>query len=163
LSRATSDLSTIRRFFGFGAIFLVVSSLQITTVLLLLLTLYWQLGIVVAVTMTPVAWLAKRFGNRYGDISRRMQDQTGDLGTLLDFLPNLTMAAVVLLGVLAVARGRLSLGALVAFTSLLVLLQWPVIDLGWILSVAQEAATAAQRIYEVFDEAPLVADRPGAS
>ena len=211
LSRATSDLSTIRRFFGFGAIFLVVNALQVTTVLILLLTLYWPLGLVVAVTMTPVAWLGKRFGNIYGDISRRMQDQQGDLATLveeaatgirvvkafgrgplmqarfgrsartlqgtamegvrlrarlwtlLELIPNLTMAIVVLIGAIAVAHGSLSLGAFVAFTSLLVLLQWPVIDLGWILSVAQEAATAAERIYEVFDEPPIVLDRPNAA
>src|SRR5438876_445875 len=84
LSRATTDLSTIRRFFGFGAIYLVVNALQVTTVLILLLTLYWPLGVVVAVTMTPVAWLGKRFGNVYGDISRRMQDQQGDLATLVE-------------------------------------------------------------------------------
>ncbi len=211
LSRATTDLSTIRRFFGFGAIFLVVNTLQVAVVLVLLLTLYWPLGLVVAVTMTPVAWLGKRFGNGYSEVSRRMQDQQGDLATqveeaatgiravksfgrgpllqarfgagartlqatalegvtlrarlwtLLDLLPNLTMAVVVLFAVLAVGHGTMSLGSLVAFTSLLVLLQWPVIDLGWILSIAQEAATAAERIYEVFDEAPLVQDRPGAA
>ena len=211
LSRATSDLSTIRRFFGFGAIFMVVNTAQVITVIILLLILYWPLGVVVAVTMAPVAWLGKRFGNKYADVSRRMQDQQGDLATLveesatgirvvkafgrgpllqarfgaasrrlqatslegvrmrarlwtlLDLLPNLTLALVVALGALAVAHGSMSLGALVAFTSLLVLLQWPVIDLGWILSVAQEAATAAERIYEIFDEAPLVADRPGAA
>src|SRR5207249_668104 len=107
---------------------------------------------------------------RFGASARTLQGTAlegvrvrASLWTLLDFLPNLTMAVVVLLGVLAVAHGSMSLGALVAFTSLLVLLQWPVIDFGWILSVAQEAATAAQRIYEVFDEAPLVADHPGAS
>jgi ATP-binding cassette subfamily B protein len=211
LSRATTDLSTIRRFFGFGAIFLVVNALQVAVVLVLLLTLYWPLAVVVAVTMTPVAWLGKRFGNGYSEVSRRMQDQQGDLATLveeaatgiravksfgrgpllrtrfgvaartlqgtalegvtlrarlwtlLDLLPNLTMAVVVLLGVSAVAHGAMSLGSMVAFTSLLVLLQWPVVDLGWILSVAQEAATAAERIYEVFDEAPLVLDRPDAA
>jgi ATP-binding cassette subfamily B protein len=211
LSRATSDLSTIRRFFGFGAIFLVVNTLQVITVFILLVALYWPLGVVVAVTMTPAGWLGKRFGNLYGDVSRRMQDQQGDLATqveeaatgirvikafgrgpllqrrfgaaartlqstsldgvrmrarlwsLLDLIPNLTMALVVLLGVVAVAHGSMSLGSMVAFTSLLVLLQWPVIDLGWILAVAQEAATAADRIYEVFDEAPLVTDRPNAA
>jgi ATP-binding cassette subfamily B protein len=56
----------------------------------------------------------------------------------------------------------MSIGAMVAFTSMLVLLQWPVIDLGWILAMSQEAATAAERIYEVFDEPPVIRDPPGA-
>src|SRR5439155_15584343 len=81
---------------------------------------------------------------------------------LLELIPNLTMAVVVLLGAVAVAHGSISLGELVAFAALLVLLQWPVIDLGWILALAQEAATAAERVYEVFDEPLAVADRPGA-
>src|SRR5207302_9075756 len=77
-------------------------------------------------------------------------------------IPNLMMALVVLLGAAAVAHGALSLGGLVAFTAMLVLLQWPVIDLGWILALAQEAATAAERRYEVFDEPLVVTDAPGA-
>jgi ATP-binding cassette subfamily B protein len=52
----------------------------------------------------------------------------------------------------------MSLGGLFAFTSLLVLLQWPVIDIGWILAMGHEAATAADRITEVFDTVPSVQD-----
>jgi ATP-binding cassette subfamily B protein len=210
LSRATTDLSTIRRFLGFGAIFLVINALQCLTVVILLMTLDLRLGIIVAVTMVPVAWLGKRFGTGYARVSRRVQDQQGDLATLveeaatgirvikafgrgpllqdrfghaarhlqssalesvrlrarfwslLELIPNLTMALVILLGVTAAAHGRMSLGGLVAFISLVVMLQWPVIDLGWILALAQESATAADRIYEVFDETLFVTDRPGA-
>ena len=210
LSRATTDLSAIRRFFGFGAIFMVVNAVQVTTVIVVLIVLNAPLGILVGVTMVPVGWLGKRFGTGYADVSRRVQDQQGDLATLveesatgirvtkafgrgpllqgrfgraartlrasslemvrlragfwslLELFPQLTMAAVVLVGVEGVGHGSLSLGALVAFTAMLVLLQWPVIDLGWILALAQEAATAAERIYEVFDEPRAVADRPGA-
>jgi ATP-binding cassette subfamily B protein len=70
------------------------------------------------------------------------------------------MALVVLVGGYAVAHGELSLGALVAFTTLLVLLQWPIIDIGWILAMAHEAATAADRFYEVLDTVPAVTDPP---
>src|SRR5205823_5301172 len=159
-------------FFGFGAIFLVVNALQCLTVVALLVNLYWPLGLLVAVTMVPVAWLGKRFGTGYARVSRRVQDQQGDLATLveesatgirvtkafgrgpllqrrfaesarrlrgsslemvrlrarfwslLELFPSLTMAALVLIGSIEVAHGRLSLGALVAFTSMLVLLQW---------------------------------------
>ncbi|MGN6473914.1 MAG: ABC transporter ATP-binding protein [Mycobacteriales bacterium] len=210
LSRATSDLSTIRRFFGFGAIYLVVNSMQYVAVLALLIATYWPLGVVVAASTIPVIALARSFGERYAVVSRRLQDQQGDLATLaeesatgirvtkafgrapwltsrylsmaeqvrgtqlemvgfvawfwslLQLIPNLTMAIVILVGVLAVAHGAMTLGALVAFVTLLVLLQWPVIDIGWILAMAEEAATAAVRVTEVLDTMPAIADRPHA-
>jgi ATP-binding cassette subfamily B protein len=210
LSRATSDLGTIRRFLGFGAIFLVVDSLQYLVVMALLFATYLPLGAVALVTTLPVIWLSKAFGARYSVISRQVQDQQGDLATLVEeaasgmrvvkafgraprmqeqygvaarllrgssielvklrgrfwgwltLVPNISMAASVLVGGLAVAHGSLSLGALVAFTTLLFLLQFPIIDLGWILSMAQQAATAADRVLEVFDASLTIDDRPGA-
>jgi ATP-binding cassette subfamily B protein len=210
LSRATSDLGAIRRFLGFGAIFFIVDALQYLAVMGLLIGTYPPLGAVAVITTLPVIWLAKRFGASYSRISRRVQDQQGDLATLteeaasgirvvkafgrgplmqdrfgasartlrgsalemvqlrarfwglLTLVPNISMALAVLVGGIAVAHGSLSLGALVAFTTLLVLLQFPIIDLGWILSMAQEAATAADRVYEIFDAAMSVDDRPGA-
>jgi ATP-binding cassette subfamily B protein len=210
LSRTTTDLGTIRRFLGFGAIFFIVDGLQYLAVMSLLIATYVPLGIVAVVTTLPVIWLARKFGAGYSQISRRVQDQQGDLATLteeaatgmrvvkafgrgplmqdrfgvsarvlrgsalemvqlrarfwgwLTLVPNVTMAAAVLVGGLAVARGALSVGALVAFTTLLVLVQFPIIDLGWILSMAQEAATAADRVCEIFDAAMVVDDRPTA-
>jgi len=210
LSRSTTDLGTIRRFLGFGAIFFVVDGLQYLAVMALLIGTYAPLGAIAVLTTLPVIWLGKRFGAEYARISRRVQDQQGDLATLteeaatgmrvvkafgrgplmqerfgtsartlrssalemvqlrarfwgwLTLVPNLTMAAAVLIGGVAVARGALSLGALVAFTTLLVLLQFPIIDLGWILSMAQEAATAADRVCEIFDAAMVVDDRESA-
>jgi ATP-binding cassette, subfamily B, bacterial len=69
---------------------------------------------------------------------------------------------VLLGGALAVARHSLSLGGLVAFVSLVLSLAWPVDALGWIIGTAEEAETAAARIWEVFDVSPAIADRPGA-
>ncbi len=210
LSRTTTDLSTIRRFLGFGAIFFVVDGLQYLAVMALLIVTYAPLGAVAVITTLPVIWLGKRFGKNYSLVSRRVQDQQGDLATLteeaasgmrvvkafgrgplmrerfgtsaralrvsavemaqlrgrfwgwLTLVPNLTMAAAVLVGGIAVARGSLSLGAIVAFTTLLVLLQFPIIDLGWILSMAQQAATAADRVCELFDAEMTIHDRPSA-
>src|SRR5439155_12783727 len=61
ISRATTDLGTIRRFVGFGAIFLVVNALMVATVIALLITINWPLGLIVAVMMVPIGWLGKRF------------------------------------------------------------------------------------------------------
>jgi ATP-binding cassette subfamily B protein len=208
LSRATTDLSSVRRFFGFGAIFLVVNIVQYIVVMGLLIATYPPLGLVVSCMTLPVVWLSRRFGSSYSTLARRMQDQQGDVATLaeeaasgirvtkafgrgpllhrqfvdtagvlrasalemvalrgrfwslLELIPNIAMALVLLIGGIAVAHGSMSLGGLVAFTTLLVLLQWPIIDIGWILSMAHEAATAADRIYEVFDTFPDITDPP---
>jgi ATP-binding cassette subfamily B protein len=63
---------------------------------------------------------------------------------------------VLLLGAIGVGRGSLTLGTLVAFITLMLSLVWPIASLGYILSMAQEAMTAAARILEIFDTAPSI-------
>ncbi|MFC3980219.1 ABC transporter ATP-binding protein [Streptosporangium jomthongense] len=84
LSRATTDLSAIRRFLGFGMLFLVLISVQIVTVTGLLLNMYWPLGLLVAASALPIALISLRFERGYVDASRRVQDQQGDLATLVE-------------------------------------------------------------------------------
>jgi ATP-binding cassette, subfamily B, bacterial len=84
LSRATTDLSAIRRFSGFGMLFLLVNITQVTVTTLVLLNMYWPLGLVVAATAAPIVWLSMRFEKRYVVVSRRVQDQQGDLATLAE-------------------------------------------------------------------------------
>ena len=81
LSRATTDLSSIRRFFGFGMLFLFINILQVTAVTAVLLAMYWPLGLVVACTAAPIVWLSMRFEKEYVVVSRRVQDEQGDLAT----------------------------------------------------------------------------------
>lgn len=81
LSRATTDLSAIRRFSGFGLLFLVMNILQVILVTIVLLTMYWPLGLVVAATTVPIVWLSMRFEREYVRVSRRVQDEQGDLAT----------------------------------------------------------------------------------
>jgi ATP-binding cassette subfamily B protein len=179
LSRVTTDLSAIRRFSGFGLLFLVVNILQVLVVTIVLLTMYWPLGLVVAATAAPIVWLSMRFEKAYVVVSRRVQDQQGDLATqaeegavgirvisldkvrlsarfwtFLEVIPNLAVVVVLLLGAIGVGRGALTPGELVAFITLLLSLVWPVSSLGVILAMAQEAMTAAARVLEIFDTEP---------
>jgi ATP-binding cassette, subfamily B, bacterial len=84
LSRATQDLSQIRRFSGFGLLFLILNVLQVAVVTGVLLHLYWPLGLVVAFTAAPIVWLSMRFEKAYVVVSRQVQDQQGDLATLAE-------------------------------------------------------------------------------
>lgn len=84
LSRVTTDLTAIRMFAGFGAIFLVVNILQLITVTILLLDMYWPLGLVVAASALPIVWLSMRFEKAYTVVTRQVQDEQGDLATLVE-------------------------------------------------------------------------------
>ncbi len=210
LSRVTTDLGVIRRFLSFGLIFLVVNIGTYAVVVVLLLRLYWPLGLLVAVSAVPLFLLSHWFSRHYITASRRMQDQQGDLATVIeesaqgirviksfgrrrymaerfrggarlihdtavgkarllgrtwagfDLVPNITLAIVLVGGAYAVASGGMTVGALVAFVTLQLMLVWPIDALGWIIANGQEAITAADRIYEVFDVQPSIVDRPGA-
>ncbi len=207
LSRATTDLSTIRRFVGFGFVFLIANSITAVVVVILLLHLQPILGLFVLLGMAPLLVLTRKFELRYSRDARRAQDLTGDLATsveesalgirviksygrrpqmlasftrdasvlrgaeltkvrtlagfwaLLEGLPQLLLAGVAGGGVLAAAHGTLSPGQLVAFLTLYLRLIWPMIALGWLLALTQEAASAVRRIFEVLDEQPSIVDR----
>ncbi len=84
LSRVTTDLSIIRRFMGFGLLFLVMNILQLVVVTILLLRLYWPLGVVVLFAAAPIILVSLKFERKYLLISRKVQDQQGDLATRIE-------------------------------------------------------------------------------
>lgn len=84
LSRAVSDLATIRRFVSFALIFLIVNVLTFVIGVVILLSLAWQLGLVVAALAVPLIAVSFVFESRYRVLSRRTQDQVGDLATRVE-------------------------------------------------------------------------------
>ncbi|GAB4262065.1 MAG: ABC transporter ATP-binding protein [Deferrisomatales bacterium] len=66
--------------------------------------------------------------------------------------------AVLGLGGALVSRGSLTLGEFVAFNTYLAMLTWPMVALGWTLSLVQRGAAALARLQEVFRLSP---DPPG--
>ncbi|MGH7333945.1 MAG: ABC transporter ATP-binding protein [Candidatus Rokuibacteriota bacterium] len=85
--------------------------------------------------------------------------------TQSQFLPLMTLvggfgALIVLwVGGTAVADGRLSLGALVAFNGYLAYLAWPTLALGWTLSLVRRGLTSMARILEITRPAPPLSAR----
>jgi ATP-binding cassette, subfamily B, bacterial len=206
LSRMMSDLSTIRRFLGFGMLFIVINIAQIAVVVAILLHLYWPLGLVVLASTVPVVWVSLRTEKAYTRLSRAVQDETGDVAsaveesahgiraiksfgrfahvvdafdtravrlhdtalarvrvqsqfwTFLGVIPSVTLIIVLGFGALAAGQGRVTLGTLVAFTTLMMSLVWPVSALGFLLAMAQEAMTGADRIAEILDAENTIPD-----
>ncbi|PZS04760.1 MAG: ABC transporter [Pseudonocardiales bacterium] len=210
LSRATSDLSTIRRFIGFGLVFLVVNAATFVLVAAMLIVVYPLLGILVAVSAIPLMWVLLKLERRYKVQARRVQDQQGEIATaveesaqgirvvkafgrrqlvydrfdhqatrlqrdavakvhtlallwaIAELHPQIVLAVIVLVGSIAVAHGVLTLGTMIAFVSLFLLLIWPIESMGYLLANAQEALSAADRFYELLDAPVTISDTDGA-
>jgi ATP-binding cassette subfamily B protein len=82
---------------------------------------------------------------------------------LLAILPQLSLAAILWYGGRLAIDGQITLGTLVAFNSYLLLLTWPLQGLGMLFGFAQRAAASADRVFEVLDQPPAIADRPDAA
>ncbi|MGH3936084.1 MAG: ABC transporter ATP-binding protein [Pseudonocardiaceae bacterium] len=84
LSRAISDLNTIRRFVAFSGLYLVVNVLTVLVGLVILLMIAPTLGMLAAIMAVPLVVLCRRYEQRYGLLARRAQDQVGDLATVVE-------------------------------------------------------------------------------
>ena len=84
LSRSMGDLGTIRRWLAFGVILLVGNVVVIVVGFGILFTWSWQLAIVFIVASIPMWVVGFRFEHRYSLVSRRAQDQQGDLATTVE-------------------------------------------------------------------------------
>ena len=210
LSRAISDIGTVRRFVSFGLIWFLQTIVTFAVVFVLMAQLDWKLAIAVVVCMLPIAYFSNTFHDKYKVIARRIQDQSGDLTTIIEematgvriikafgrmplmqkrfddqagllrqsnieaiteraklwtqltLLPNLSLAVVLMLGGYNVIHGTLTMGGLVAFMNYVFMLTWPMDAIGWVLSMSEECQTASERLNEVLDSRPDIADRPGA-
>jgi ABC-type multidrug transport system, ATPase and permease components len=208
LSRIMNDLSMIRRLLSFGIVMLVLNTLQIIVVTIILLLLYWPLGVVVVISIVPIAATVLHNQRKFTKLSRMAQDQTGVVATtveesalglrviksfgredyvyerfdekatelfdiqvrkvrlqasfwtLLEVIPNITLIVVLGLGAAATGSGRITLGTLVAFITMMLSLVWPIAAMGFLLSMTQEAMTAADRVAEIFDSEPDITDGP---
>jgi ABC-type multidrug transport system fused ATPase/permease subunit len=76
---------------------------------------------------------------------------------LISFLPNLGLAAILLLGGREVMHGSLTLGAFTAFYGYLLMLIVPMRTLGYMLGAAQRATASGARIFQILDREPRIA------
>jgi ATP-binding cassette subfamily B protein len=206
LSRVTSDLSTLRRFVGFMAVFFFANIAVIVVVLIMLVRLDTVLGLCVCIAMLPLAFATRHYERRYNIQARKAQDLTGDLATgveesvlgirviksfgrrgellrtftgdaqrlrdaeltknktlanlwtIIGTYPQIILAGVTFFGVLAVAHGALTRGELVAFITLQLRLNWPLMALGWLIAGTEETVAATARLFEVLDTESDIVD-----
>jgi ATP-binding cassette subfamily B protein len=82
---------------------------------------------------------------------------------LISFLPNLGLAAILLVGGREVIHGSLTIGQFTAFYAYLLMLISPMRTLGYMLSAAQRSTASGARIFQILDREPAMdvpADAP---
>ncbi len=83
-------------------------------------------------------------------------------GSLISFLPNLGLGAILLVGGREVIDGTLSVGAFTAFYAYLLMLISPMRTLGYMLGAAQRATASGARIFQILDREPEITTPEGA-
>jgi ATP-binding cassette, subfamily B, bacterial len=79
---------------------------------------------------------------------------------IMDNLPRLGLALVLLFGGIMAIDGHTTVGTIVAFNSYVLMLQPPFRLLGMIIMMGQRAAASAQRIYQILDTKTEITESP---
>ena len=112
------------------------------------------MGVVRAYTMEARATAEFAAANgALRDASTALARSQAHFTPLMGLVAGVGTLVVLWVGGSAVAGGRLSLGALVAFTGYLGYLAWPTVALGFTLSVVRRGLTSMERIQQVLEEA----------
>lgn len=78
------------------------------------------------------------------------------------FLSSMSIVIVIYFGGRQVMLGSITTGDLVAFTSYLAILTWPMMAMGWVVNIMQRGAASMGRIEKILRTEPEIADREGA-
>ena len=208
LSRATSDVSAVRMFIGYGLVFITQYGASLIAASVLLVITSWQLALITFVLLPPIAIVATRYSRRSHPVLRDIQQRIADVTTqaeesivgvrvvkafaqedaeaerfaertervfereldsariqaryspLLDLLPQLAFAVIILVGGLLVIGGHLSLGGFITYNLYLAILIWPLRMIGMWIGQYQRAVASGERIFQVLDERSDIADPP---
>jgi ATP-binding cassette subfamily B protein len=99
----------------------------------------------------------ERFRDRVGRVFDQSMFSTrlrAVYNPMISFLPNLGLAAVLLVGGRQVVNGTISLGEFVTFNTYLLMLMFPMRMLGIALGMAQRAVASGNRVFEILDREP---------
>jgi len=98
----------------------------------------------------------------YKDQSLEVARLRGRVFPFIRIVSSLGILIVLYYGGVLVVRGDLTLGQLVAFMAYLHILAWPIMALGWMISIYQRGKAALQRLGEILDIVPAIrnAERP---
>jgi ATP-binding cassette subfamily B multidrug efflux pump len=80
----------------------------------------------------------------------------------ITLLSSMSVVIVIYFGGRSVMLGAITTGDLVAFTSYLGILTWPMMAMGWVVNIMQRGAASMDRINRILEAHPEIQDREGA-
>lgn len=98
--------------------------------------------------------------DEYRQLNLRYALLNGALWPGVTLIMGSVAALVLFIGGRFVAQGTMSLGELVQFNAYLGLLAWPMIAMGWMLNLYQQAAASMERLNEVLNRQPGITSAP---
>lgn len=107
----------------------------------------------------------RTMSREYLDRNMRLARVSGLFHPILGLLSGFAMVLALLVGGRAVMRGAITVGDFVAFLLYLGMLAWPMIALGWVVSLFQRGAASMGRINRIMTRQPDITDpapRPAA-
>ena len=101
----------------------------------------------------------EKLGQGYVRSNIRVAVIQGLLAPLATLVGNLGMLMVLYFGGRFAIQGAISLGDFVAIITYLAMLVWPMMAIGWVISLTQRGLTSLARIHNLVTTAPLLQDR----
>jgi ATP-binding cassette subfamily B protein len=102
----------------------------------------------------------RRANQEYVDRNRGLIRLQGMFYPTMTLFLGLGSLLVLWLGSRDVIRGRITVGEFVAFNAYLAMLTWPMIAFGWVTNMLQRGMASWNRMLEVLDAQPAIADPP---
>jgi len=99
-----------------------------------------------------------RVNEEYVRRALNLRRMDGLIWPTMSFILGLAVLATLYIGGQDAIEGRMTLGQLVQFVAYLNLLAWPMIALGWVSNMFQQGWASLQRLQEIWDAKPDIAD-----
>ncbi|MCK4510482.1 ABC transporter ATP-binding protein [bacterium] len=101
-------------------------------------------------------------GKEYVHDNIRLVRVWGAFFPFIMMLSSMSVVVIIYFGGKQVMLGGITTGDLVAFTSYLAILTWPMIAMGWVVNVLQRGAASMGRINKILEVEPAIADHENA-
>ncbi len=211
MSRATSDLSAVRFFLGYGVVLISQAILTLVFASVAVIVIDPLLALIALAPVPFVIWIAQRYGRqarpalqevqqRIGELTADVEESVGGVRVVkafaaegrreqrfresiarvfeqsmittrqrafytpfLAFLPQIGLAALLLIGGRMVIDDRMTIAEFSSFYLYLLILLGPMRTLGWTLSLTQRATASGARLFELLDREPRIVAAPGAT
>ncbi|HSG99495.1 MAG TPA: ABC transporter ATP-binding protein [candidate division Zixibacteria bacterium] len=100
----------------------------------------------------------RKDSTEYFELNMRLTKLWGAFMPIMALISGGTVILVLYFGGVGVIEDRLDLGTLVAFAIYLGMLVWPMVALGWVVSLYQRGTASLKRLQEIFDTQNSVTD-----